>query len=563
MYILGIGGFYHDAAACLIKDGEIVAVAEEERFNRKKHSSGVPVNAIEFCLKKASINISQVDHVAYYFNKWGIFLNSIKDAFLLRRRVLDALKVPAFNLYMMASLEVDKIKASDKLGFPFPKMVYIDHHQAHAASAYFVSPYDNAAILILDLMGESASTSLLIGKGNQISKLKEIKYPHSIGLLYASITDYLGFKVCNDEYKVMGLASFGDMSLYDEFRKIVRLKPGGEYEIDLKYFTFHKTGRSIRSVSELFISKYGLPRKHGEIITQHHKNIAAALQKLTEEIVLNLTEYLYRTVNVDNLCIAGGVGLNSVANGRILKQGLFKNIYIQPSSHDAGCAIGCAYYVYNQMQGNKKKFIMEHDYYGPEYTDKQIEAVLHNSKVNYKYCDEIEKETAKLLAAGKIIGWFQGRMEFGPRALGNRSILADPTRADMMDIINKWVKHREDFRPFAPAIMEEEAKDYFDISCSSPFMLFVVPVKKNMRKKIPAVTHVDGTARVQTVSKKNNPKFWGLISEFKKITGVPVVLNTSFNVMGEPIVCTPADALRCFFSTGIDYLVMDNYLISK
>ncbi|MFC1571222.1 carbamoyltransferase [Candidatus Margulisiibacteriota bacterium] len=566
MYILGISGFYHDSAACLIKDGEIIAAAEEERFNRKKHTAGLPINAIKYCLEHGKITLNEIDYIGYYMKHGKLISYYIKDMMFFKRPLNNSLQLIAYSIYLAISLEIEKhLCFKEKLGGNknTPKIIAIDHHLSHAAGAFFVSPFESSAILIIDLKGESAATSFYLGKKNKVIKTKNIDFPHSLGVLYASITDYLGFIPVNDEYKIMGLASYGKLDLHNEFEKIVHLKPKGEYAIDLSYFNFHETGRFFNAVSNKFINIFGPPRRPNESISQHHKDIAACLQKLTEETILHMINYLHSTTNENNLCIAGGVGLNSVANGKILKQSKFKNIFVQPSAHDAGCAVGCAYYLYNQVLGKPRNHIMNHDYFGPEYSDREIEEALQNSKVKYSCFPDIEKIIAKLLSEGKIIGWFQGRMEFGPRALGNRSILADPTRKDMTDIVNKWVKHREDFRPFAPAVLDEEASKYFELDRPSPFMLFVVPVREEMKNRIPAVTHVDGTARVQTVNKKTNLKFWNLINEFKNITGIPIILNTSFNIKGEPVVCTPKDALRCFFSTGIDYLVMGNYLIGK
>ncbi len=562
MNILGIGGYSHDSAACLVIDGKLVAAAMEERFTRRKHEGGIPIKAIQYCLKEGGIRLEDLDYIGTYMNPWLRLRKRvpyrIKKFF---RSPLYSASYLLYEIYHNATFifETRSLKKSPKT-----KVLFLPHHPMHAASAFFVSPFEKAALFSIDYIGEMCTTFLGIGEGKTIRKIKEIEYPHSLGVVYSALTDYLGFQRANDEYKVMGLAAYGEPTYYEEFSKIVKVTDEGDYKIDLSYFIYHyKPGSRLGYVSDKFIKIFGPPRRKGEEIQKRHMDIASSLQKVLEDSVLKLLEYLYKKTKCKNLCIAGGVGLNSVMNGRIERESPFQNLYIQPAASDDGISIGAAFYIYHSILGKERSFVMEHAFWGPSYSNREIEEELKLCKLPYRKMKNVERETAQLLREGKIVGWFQGRMEFGPRALGARSILADPTRKDMKDIINKFVKHREEFRPFAPTVLEEEAPKYFEGCKKSPFMLLVYPVVKEKQEIIPAVTHVDGSARVQTIDSKTAPRYYRMIKEFEKLKGVPVVLNTSFNVKGEPIVCSPQDALRCFYSTGMDALVIGDFLVEK
>jgi len=561
MYILGISCYYHDAAACLIKDGKLVAAAEEERFTRKKHDPNFPINSINFCLEKANISSKDLIYIGFYekplvkfermlsqhlemfpYSFWS-FYNSIPSWLIEKLRVPKTLK--------------RKIKYKGNV-------LFVDHHLAHASSSFLVSPFKEAAILTIDGVGEWTTTAVSYGKENNIRLLKEIKFPHSIGLLYSTVTAHLGFSVNNSEYKIMSLASYGKPIYYEKFMKIIDLKDDGSYRFDMSYFAYHYR---LSMPSKKFIKEFGPIRKPSEELTQHHKDIAASLQKVNEAILFKILNYLYKKTKCNNLCMSGGVALNSVANGKIKKNTPFKNVFIQPASSDAGTSLGAAFYIYNSILNNKRNYVMDSAYLGPEFSYDKIKNFLDSNKINYKeFKDEKEliNKTAKLIFKDNIVGWFQGRMEFGPRALGNRSILANPCNPQMKQILNEKVKHREEFRPFAPVIIKEKVKEYFDIDKEDEkFMLFVYPVRESKRKIIPAVTHIDGTARLQTVNKNQNPRYYNLINEFEKLSKVPVLINTSFNIRGEPIVCTPEEAYRCMMGTEIDYLIMDNFLIRR
>jgi carbamoyltransferase len=447
---------------------------------------------------------------------------------------------------------------------PSYSFISVRHHTSHGASAFLLSPFQKAAILTLDGTGEMASTTLAFGADARIETIKEIYYPHSFGYLFASLTHYLGFLPECDEYKLMSLASYGNDRFQEQFKTIIKLEPDGGFAVDPSYFNYQK---GIRDpwVSAKFITAFGPPRRKGEPLEQRHKDLAWALQKRLEDAGLHMARHLHEATGLEDLCLAGGVALNAAMNGRLLRESPFKRIFVQPASNDAGCCLGSAYYIYHSILNQPRGFTLKHAYLGPGYTDEACRAALDQAGLRYqRYSeDELTRKTAELIAQGQVVGWFQGRMEMGPRALGNRSILADPRRADMKEVLNSKVKHREGFRPFAPSVLAEAAAEYFDCAADSPFMLFVFDVRKEKRDIIPAVTHVDGTARVQTVRAEENPRYWKLIKAFEKLTGVPVLLNTSFNVMGEPIVCSPADAVNCFHATGIDALVLGNHIVSK
>lgn len=559
MNILGVSCHYHDSAASLVKDGVLIAAAEEERFTRKKHDNTFPTNAIQYCLKEGKITADEIDVVAFYDKpmlKFDRILHTCVSTFPKSFWMFwDA--VPQ---WLTEKLRIPSL-LKDKIGYK-GEVMFVEHHKSHAASAFLVSPFEEATIVTIDGIGEWTSAAIHHGKGNDIETLKEIRFPHSLGLFYSTITAYLGFKVNDDEFKVMGLSAYGKPVYYDKFEKIIDIKDDGSFNLNMKYFSYtHDT----KMFSDELEKELGPRREYGAKITRRHENIASTLQKITEDVMLKIANYAYKLTGCENLCMAGGVALNCVANGKILREGPFKRIFIQPAATDAGGSLGAAFYVYNKIYGNPRKCVMNDAYLGPGFEDKEIEDFLKNNKIGYEKLEreELLKKTANLIADDKIVGWFQGRLEFGPRALGNRSILANPRNPKMKDILNKKVKHREPFRPFAPSILLKDAKDYLIGACDAPFMVLGFDVKKDKLKDIISATHVDGTCRPQTVTRKRNKLYHDLIREFKKLTGTPAVINTSFNVKGEPIVCTPEDAYNCFKDTDIDYLVLKNYLISK
>ena len=569
-YILGISCFYHDASAALLKDGVIVAAAEEERFTRKKHDSSFPVNAIEFCLKSEKITIGMVDYVGFYekpFLKFERIMWQHLEMFPLSFKTY----LSAMPSWINEKLRVPKL-IRKALGYK-KGVMFIEHHLAHAASAFLVSPFKKAAILTVDGVGEWTTTAYGIGNDKSIRLMKEIKFPHSIGLLYSTITAYLGFSVNNSEYKVMGLAPNGDMKketneYYEKLKNVIDIKNDGSYKLQMEYFKFHFADRM--PSKKLCKLLGGSIRKPNEPITQRHKDIAAALQLITEEVMTKILKHLHKITKCENLVLAGGVALNSVYNGKIIRSTPFKNVWIQPNSSDGGTSIGVASYIYHSILNKERKFVMKHAYLGPKYSSKEVEIFLEKNKINYekfKSQKEMIEATAKLIVKNKVIAWFQDRMEFGPRALGARSILSNACNPEMKDMLNLKVKHREKFRPFAPVVTAENTYEYFEadhpLQAATDFMLMVYPVKEEKRKLIPAVTHVDGSGRLQTIKKYQNPDYYGLIREVEKKNNVPILINTSFNIRGEPIVCSPFDAYKCVMGTGIDYLVMENFLISR
>jgi carbamoyltransferase len=570
MNILGISGAVHDAAAALLQDGKLVAAVEEERFARVKHigfagyfgyETGLPHASIDYCLKAAGITADQIDAVGYFCDPWLEFRSQL--AFRLAR-VHHSPTRAAYHLMQSLTLLKDHLKTEPLINRRRKQPVkfhWLSHYSTHNAAAFFCSPFDSALIVSIDAKGERDSSCAAVGEGNKIRVIDKIPYPHSWGSLYMEVTKYLGFKAGHDEYKVMGLASFGEPVYLDHFRKMVQTRPDGSFRFDLSWFDPTFTGPGL--LGQKFYETFGPARVYGSAIDSRHENIAASLQQLLEETVLAYLKGLRDRTGKRNLCLSGGVVLNCVMNGKILESGLFDHVFIPPNPGDAGCAVGAALHIHHQLNGAPRSYVMDHAFLGPEYSDREILAALDNAKVDYRKLDDPAKEVARLIADGKIVGWYQGRMEWGPRALGNRSLLADPTRAEMRDVVNKWVKHREDFRPFAPSVLEEKASEYFEHITDSPYMLFITQVKADKKKQVPAITHVDGTARPQTVSKKTNPLYWQVIKEFENISGVPCVLNTSFNIMGEPIVCTPPQAIRCFYGTGIDALAIGNYLLVK
>ena len=564
MYVLGISCYYHDSSACLVKDGQLIAAAAEERFTRKKHDTRFPEKAIAYCLKEAGITMRQVDYVGFYEKPLVKFERMLSQHLDMFPRSL-----PTF-LQAMPSWINEKLRLPRTLKKKYKykgPVLFVEHHMAHAASSFLLSPFKSAAIVTVDGVGEWTTTTYGKASGNDITILKEIKFPHSLGLLYSTATAHLGFSVNNSEYKVMGLSPYGKPTYYDRFRKIVDVKEDGSYRLDMSYFIYHYKSRM---PSEKYIELFGPVRKPSDEVTQHHNDIAASLQKITEDIVIAILNNVHKATGEKNLCLAGGVALNSVCNGKILSRTPFKSIYIQPEAGDGGTSIGVAFYIYNTILKNPRNFVMTHAFWGPGYTTQEVKQFLDEHGVKYsvfKNDDELVKKTADLIYNDNVIGWFQGRMEWGPRALGSRSILSNACNPKMKDILNLKVKHREKFRPFAPVVPVEDAMKYFE--CDEPiplptdFMLMVYPIVKKFQEKIPAVTHVDGSGRLQTIRKEQNPNYWRVIKEFGKRSGIPILINTSFNIRGEPIVCTPEDAYKCMMGTGIDYLVMDKFLIKR
>jgi carbamoyltransferase len=574
MYILGINAYHAGSSACLIRDGELIAAIEEERLSRVKYWAGFPKSAIKYCLSEAGITAAELDHV-------GISRNP--KANLMKKILFTIAKRPSLNLIkerLSNTLQVSNPKASlaEALGLnpdSFKAQFHnIEHHRAHMASAFFVSPFPQAAVLSVDGMGDFVSTMWGVGQDNQIKVLGAINFPHSLGFVYTAVSQWLGFPSYGDEGKVMGLAPYGRPKFMDEFRKIVRMQKDGTFELDLDYFLHHAEGASMTfeeggpvigtMYSPKFVEVFGPPRKPRTEITRHHEDVAASLQAVLEEAEFGILRHLHQQTGQKALCMAGGVALNSSFNGKVLPHLEFEDIYIQPAASDSGTALGVCYYIYHQVLGQPRKFVMNRAYTGPAFDNDRILTALKSYNLSYEFLDEgvLARRAADLVAQGKILGWFQGRMEWGPRALGNRSIIADPRREDMKDILNARIKHREAFRPFAPSILLETVGEYFDQTYPDPFMIKVYNVLPEKRGIIPAVTHVDGTGRLQTVSKEDNEFYWRLIKEFDNLTGVPVVLNTSFNE-NEPIVCAPEEAIECFLRTKMDALALGNYLTQK
>ena len=590
--ILGISAFYHDSAAALIIDGKIISAAQEERFSRKKHDSSYPFNAVKYILKNSNLNISDLDHIIFFEKPFLKFERLLETylAFAPAGFISFSMSMPIWlreKLFQKKFL-FDKLKQHDENFNDIEKIKFSEHHYSHAASAFFPSPFKEAIVLTLDGVGEWATTTVAIGKGNDLKMLKEIHFPHSLGLLYSAFTYYTGFKVNSGEYKLMGLAPYG-VPKYKELiiEKLMDLKPDGSFKLNMKYFNY-ATGLTMtnKHFSNLFGERVRNSEK--DKLTQFHMDIAASIQAVTEEVVLRLTRSLAEEYKIKNLCLAGGVALNCVANGKILKEKIFENIWIQPAAGDAGGSLGAALAYWHRdlkKPRNDYKDQMNGSYLGPKFNDEEIEKKLENLNANYKKLseEEIIKLTAKGLADNKTVGWFQGRMEFGPRALGGRSILADPRSEKMQKELNLKIKFRESFRPFAPSILREDLPEWFDLNCDSPYMLLVADVKKvkqinvsdknnklfgieklNIkRSSVPAITHVDYSARIQTVHKATNSRYYKLLNEFKNITKCPILVNTSFNVRGEPIVCSVEDAFNCFMGTNLDILVVENFILFK
>ena len=593
MRLLGISAFYHDSAAALIEDGRIVAAAQEERFTRKKHDPGFPAQAIRYCLDAAGINLDSVDNVVF-FEKPLIKFERLLETYLANAPHgfrSFRLAMPLWlkeKLFQKLNLEkaLAEFTAASRLS---DKLLFAEHHLSHAASAFFASPFEEAVVLTLDGVGEWATASVSVGRGNRLEVKREIRWPHSLGLLYSAFTYYTGFRVNSGEYKLMGLAPYGEPKYADLILdRLIDLKPDGSFWLDQSYFDY-ATGLTMtsRKFDETF---GGRARQDGEPLTQRHMDLAASVQKVTEEVMLRITRDLSRTYGIKNLCLAGGVALNCVANGKVLRDRHFEQVWIQPAAGDAGGALGSALAAYHMQLGQPRKLngtldAMHGSYLGPEFSQVEIERRLAASGARFETLDEaaLLERGAQSLERGDAVGWFQGRMEFGPRALGARSILGDPRNPEMQKTLNLRIKYRESFRPFAPSVLREDVADYFDLDQDSPYMLLVADVKRNRRRHmsveeerlfgidklnvvrsdIPAVTHVDYSARIQTVHKDTNPRYYALIEAFKRRTGCPVLVNTSFNVRGEPIVCTPEDAFRCFMGTEMETLLIGNCALSK
>lgn len=585
--ILGVSGFYHDSAACLLADSKIVAAAQEERFTRKKHDPSFPVRAIEYCLKEGGIQIKDLDCVVFY-DKPILTFDRLLDTFIENAPGGYSLFYQAMPVWLTQKLNFKsylKKRFREHFRQVPAKILFTEHHESHAASAFFASPFEEAAVLCMDGVGEWATTSLWHGQGHQLSPRWEIRFPHSLGMLYSAFTYYLGFRVNSGEYKVMGLAPYGKPRFRDLILKhLIDLKPDGSFRLNLKYFDYCKR---MRMTNAAFDELLGEPRRNPETeLTQRHMDVARSIQDVTEEVVLRLARTAREQTGAKHLCLAGGVALNCVANGKILKEKIFDSVWVQPAAGDAGGALGAALSVYHQYYGQPRipRDLMEGALLGPAYESEEITSFLSEQGIPFQtFADaELLERVADALAEEKVVGWFQGRMEFGPRALGARSILGDPRSTKMQSLLNLKIKYRESFRPFAPAITSNSVSRFFELDQESPYMLIVADVRsehrlpdeesqhlwgierlKFPRSSIPAITHVDYSARIQTVSSEHNPAFYGLLQAFERKTGIPILVNTSFNVRGEPLVCSPEDAYRCFMGTEMDVLVLGNTVLTK
>ena len=593
MRVLGISAFYHDSAAALLRDGEIVAAAQEERFTRRKHEAAFPTRAVDFCLQRAGVTLDAVDRIAFYDKPFLKFERLLESYVAFAPRGFRSFRM-AIPAWLKEKLFQKKI-LSDRLaecaggGAWQARLLFAEHHQSHAASAFYPSPFAEAVVLTLDGVGEWATASVALGREHDLDIIREIHYPHSLGLLYAAFTSYIGFKVNSGEYKVMGLAPYGEPRFAQVILdRLIDVKDDGSFRLDQQYFNY---GAGLTMTNEAFDALFGgAPRRADQPLTQRHMDLAASIQAVTEEVVLRLTRALAREGHSRNLCLAGGVALNCVANGKILRDGQFKRIWIQPAAGDAGGALGAAYVAYHRWAGRPRRRgghgdRMQGSYLGPDYDQSEIEARLSALGARFTMWDEdgLLDRTVEALTARHAVGWFQGRMEFGPRALGARSILGDPRVPDMQRALNRKVKYRESFRPFAPSVLAEDAEAWFELTTDSPYMLLVADVRPRWRRAltadeealrgldqlravrscIPAVTHVDGSARIQTVHAATHPRYHALLRRFKTATGCPVLVNTSFNVRGEPIVCTPEDAFRCFMGTDLESLAIGHCFLRK
>jgi carbamoyltransferase len=593
MKILGISASYHDSAAAIVKDGEVIAAAQEERFTRKKHDAKFPALAIQYCLQTAGISLREIDQIVFYEKPLLTFERLLETylSYAPKGFISFLHAMPVWlkeKLYLKSVLRQELATLGDCKRTQLPPLLFTEHHQSHAAAAFYPSPFQRAAVLCLDGVGEWATTSIWLGEGHQLTPQWEIKFPHSLGLLYSAFTYYTGFKVNSGEYKLMGLAPYGNPIYVNQILDdLINLKDDGTYRLNMDYFNY-ATGLTMTNTKfdRLF---GGPPRKPESQIEQREMDLAASIQVVTEEIVLRLAKTIRRELDAENLCLGGGVALNCVANGKIVKENIFQNLWIQPAAGDAGCAIGAALAIWHQYNDQPRTSTrqdkMQGAYLGPSFSDDEIQGYLDSVGAPYQHLedDKLFPAVAQLLADEQVIGWFQGRMEFGPRALGNRSILGDPRSTKMQSTMNLKIKYRESFRPFAPSVLADRVSDYFELDCKSPYMLLVATVQEELRipmtsteqalfgieklnvprSKIPAITHVDYSARVQTVHPETNPRYHRLISTFEEKTGCGVLVNTSFNVRGEPIVCTPEDAFRCFIRTEMDVLVLGNCLLLK
>lgn len=564
-WVLGIGGFSHDASAALLCDGELVAAVQEERLTRIKHIGGFPYKSVAYCLEAGGIKPTDILAIAFYAKKtnWdGYLLDSLKAAlrnigttFSKKREFINNI---GFRVYRSLSFRAELARFFYKMEFSRRIFFFYDHHSCHAASAFYSSPFKEAVILCVDAGGDGKSTTMWVGKGNRLHSIgKPMRHPHSLGLLYGKITQYLGFTGAGDEYKVMGLAAYGKPAYLGKLRELIIFEKDG-LRLNLDYFNQYDYSLSAR-----FHEHFGPPRKMGDKITNHYQNMASSLQKLYEEALVHLAEVLKRQTGIKNLALAGGTALNCKANGRLLLTGEFDHIYVPAGASDIGTSIGAAQYHFHHRMRKPRNFVMKTDFWGPEYSDDEILEELKRASLSFKTVSDPAGTAAEHIAEGEIVGWFQGRMEFGPRALGNRSILADPSEEYIKDRVNKTIKFREEFRPFAPSCLREKVSDFFHTDVDSPYMTFTLDVLPERKGSITGVVHVDGTARLQTISKEDQPLYYAVIQRFYQLTGIPAVLNTSFNLAGEPIVCSPYDALRTFFTCGMDTLIMGNYMVRK
>ncbi|UPM49251.1 carbamoyltransferase [Synechococcus sp. A10-1-5-1] len=592
MNILGISAYYHDSAAALLVDGEVVAAAQEERFTRKKHDSAFPASAARYCLESQGLKLSDIEAVVYY-EKPLLTFERLLETYLGAAPRGGRSFVAAMQVWLKEKLflKTELKKQVAALGEPDakqPELLFSEHHLSHAGAAFYPSPFEKAAVLCMDGVGEWATTSAWLGDGSELSPLWEINFPHSLGLLYSAFTYYCGFKVNSGEYKLMGLAPYGEPRFVDQIKShLIDIKPDGTFRLDLSYFKFH---RGFRMTGRKFHKLFGRPPRKGETeLSQFHMDLAASIQVVTEEVVLKLAQTLRQETGATALCLSGGVALNCVANGKLLQAGIFDQIWIQPASGDAGSALGAALVAWHQHFKSSRRPVagdaMKGTYLGPTFSNSEIRDYLTSIKAPFHALEDplLFDRLAELLDQGKVVGWFNGRMEFGPRALGARSIIGDPRNQQMQSVMNLKIKYRESFRPFAPSVLEQEVSNQFELNAKSPYMLLVAPVKKELcqpmtakqdklfgieklnipRSSLPAITHVDYSARVQTVSDRTNPRYFNLIKAFQRRTGCPTIVNTSFNVRGEPIVCTPQDAYRCFMRTEMDVLVLQNQLLFK
>jgi carbamoyltransferase len=560
-YVLGISCFYHDSAAALLKDGVVIAAGQEERFSRKRHDSDFPSKAIQYVLHEAGIRPDELDAVGFYDKPLLKFERMLSTYVATFPRSFNSFR-KAMPVWLHEKLWVPSIIRKELKPYKGP-IYFAEHHMSHAASCFLPSPFEEAAILTVDGVGEWATASYGVGKGTDVTMLKEIRFPHSLGLLYSAFTYYLGFKVNSAEYKVMGLAPYGKPVHFDRIMKeMVHLNEDGSFKLDMKYFSYDHGLRMTNGAFDEFFG--GPPRKPETWMAEREFDIAASVQKVCEEVVLHMVRHLHEETGLTKLCMAGGVALNCVANGRVIRETPMKELWVQPAAGDAGGAVGVAHYLYNTIEKQPRAKGWTHAYLGPQFNDAEIAQYLDGAGARYTTLTdpELPRRTAKLVSEGHVVGWFQGRMEFGPRALGARSILADPRDPKMRDTLNMKIKFREGFRPFAPSVLMDKASEWFEIDCDSPYMLLVAQVREGKRT-IPSVTHVDNSARLQTVTREEAPLYYDLIRAFEEITGVPIVINTSFNVRGEPIVCTPHDAYLCFMRTNMDHLVLGHHLLDK